>query len=179
MTKQRKVRIHVESLNASGRRFVHAWQRAERGETVHEEHHSKAWKACWRRCRPSGSSLSASRVGDPTCRLPQSRASLDEITSGCTAMSAPWRKPACWNKTKPGCARRLREPRRSSRSHEFMSKYPPAKSGALGREPLTPVTPLSAAGTARCATRSRFPSWCSCRVRQLRAAPRSSLPAAR
>ena len=38
MTKQRKVRIHVESLNASGRRFVHAWQRAERGEPVHEEH---------------------------------------------------------------------------------------------------------------------------------------------
>lgn len=38
MTKQRKVRVHVESLSASGRRFVDAWRRAERGEPVHEEH---------------------------------------------------------------------------------------------------------------------------------------------
>jgi predicted transcriptional regulator len=38
MTKQRKVRVHVESLEASGRRFVNAWRRAERGEPVHEEH---------------------------------------------------------------------------------------------------------------------------------------------
>jgi hypothetical protein len=32
--RQRKVRIHVESLKASGRRFVDAWRRAERGEFV-------------------------------------------------------------------------------------------------------------------------------------------------
>jgi predicted transcriptional regulator len=38
MTKQRKIRLHVESLDASGRRFVDAWRRAERGEPVHEEH---------------------------------------------------------------------------------------------------------------------------------------------
>src|SRR5216683_1898953 len=36
--KQRKVRVHVESLEASGRRFVDAWRRAKRGEPVHEEH---------------------------------------------------------------------------------------------------------------------------------------------
>jgi predicted transcriptional regulator len=36
--KRRKVRIHVESLKASGRRFVDAWRRAERSEPVHEEH---------------------------------------------------------------------------------------------------------------------------------------------
>jgi predicted transcriptional regulator len=38
MTKHRKVRIHVESLQASGKRFVDAWRRAERGERVREEH---------------------------------------------------------------------------------------------------------------------------------------------
>jgi predicted transcriptional regulator len=38
MKKQRKVQVHVEDLAASGRRFVDAWHRAERGETVHEEH---------------------------------------------------------------------------------------------------------------------------------------------
>jgi len=38
MKKQRKVRVHVESLAASSRRFVAAWRRAERGEPVHEEH---------------------------------------------------------------------------------------------------------------------------------------------
>ena len=38
MTRQRRVHLHVESLAASGRRFVDAWRRAERGEAVHEEH---------------------------------------------------------------------------------------------------------------------------------------------
>jgi predicted transcriptional regulator len=38
MKKQRTVRIHVEGLEASGRRFVEAWRRAERGEPVGEEH---------------------------------------------------------------------------------------------------------------------------------------------
>jgi predicted transcriptional regulator len=38
MSKQRKVRVHVESLAESGRRFVDAWHRAERGEKVREEH---------------------------------------------------------------------------------------------------------------------------------------------
>ena len=38
MTKGRKVRVHVESLAASGQRFVDAWRRAERGERVQEEH---------------------------------------------------------------------------------------------------------------------------------------------
>jgi predicted transcriptional regulator len=38
MRKQRKVRVHVESLQASGQRFVDAWRRAERGEQVREEH---------------------------------------------------------------------------------------------------------------------------------------------
>jgi predicted transcriptional regulator len=38
MKKQRKVRLHVEGLEESGRRFVGAWRRAERGERVHEEH---------------------------------------------------------------------------------------------------------------------------------------------
>jgi predicted transcriptional regulator len=38
MTKQRKMQVHVESLAASGRRFVAAWRRAERGEKVHVEH---------------------------------------------------------------------------------------------------------------------------------------------
>jgi len=38
MKKQRKIQIHVESLEASGRRFVNAWRRAARGEPVHEEH---------------------------------------------------------------------------------------------------------------------------------------------
>ena len=38
MTRQRKVRVHVESLEASGRRFVEAWRRAQRGKPVHEEH---------------------------------------------------------------------------------------------------------------------------------------------
>jgi predicted transcriptional regulator len=38
MTRQSKVRVHVESLATSGRRFVEAWRRAERGEPVHEEH---------------------------------------------------------------------------------------------------------------------------------------------
>jgi len=38
MTKQRKLRVHVESLAGSGRRFVQAWRRAERGERVQEEH---------------------------------------------------------------------------------------------------------------------------------------------
>jgi predicted transcriptional regulator len=38
MTKQRRIRVHVEGLEASGRRFVDAWRRAERGERFHEEH---------------------------------------------------------------------------------------------------------------------------------------------
>jgi predicted transcriptional regulator len=38
MTKQRKIRVHVESLETSGRRFVDAWRRAERGEPVNEDH---------------------------------------------------------------------------------------------------------------------------------------------
>ncbi|HEY7245344.1 MAG TPA: transcriptional regulator [Xanthobacteraceae bacterium] len=38
MTGRRKVQVHVESPEASGRRFVLAWRRAERGEPVHEEH---------------------------------------------------------------------------------------------------------------------------------------------
>src|SRR6202048_4165850 len=38
MTKQRKVRVHVESLEASGRGFVDAWRRAKRGEPIHKEH---------------------------------------------------------------------------------------------------------------------------------------------
>ena len=38
MRKRRNVRVHVENLEASGRRFVDAWRRAERGEPVHEEH---------------------------------------------------------------------------------------------------------------------------------------------
>ena len=36
MSKQRKVRVHVESLVESGRRFVDAWHRAERGELTQE-----------------------------------------------------------------------------------------------------------------------------------------------
>jgi predicted transcriptional regulator len=42
MKKRRKVRLHVESLEESGRRFVDAWRRAERGARVHEEHLSFA-----------------------------------------------------------------------------------------------------------------------------------------
>jgi len=38
MTRKRHVLVHVESLQASGRRFVDAWRRAKRGEAVHEEH---------------------------------------------------------------------------------------------------------------------------------------------
>lgn len=38
MKKQRKMQVHVEDLATSGRRFVDAWQRAERGEKVREEH---------------------------------------------------------------------------------------------------------------------------------------------
>lgn len=38
MTKERKLRVHVESLSASGRRFVEAWHRAERGERIQEDH---------------------------------------------------------------------------------------------------------------------------------------------
>ena len=38
MKKQRKIRLHVESLDESGRRFVDAWHRAERGERVQKEH---------------------------------------------------------------------------------------------------------------------------------------------
>lgn len=38
MKKQRKVRVHVEDLNASGQQFVHAWRRAQRGQSVREEH---------------------------------------------------------------------------------------------------------------------------------------------
>jgi predicted transcriptional regulator len=38
MIRKRKVRVHVESLEASGRRFVDAWRGAQRGEPVHEEH---------------------------------------------------------------------------------------------------------------------------------------------
>jgi predicted transcriptional regulator len=38
MTKRQDIRVHVESLEESGRRFVRAWRRAERGEPVHEEH---------------------------------------------------------------------------------------------------------------------------------------------
>jgi predicted transcriptional regulator len=38
MTKRRRVQIHVEGLAESGRRFVEAWRRAERGELVHEEY---------------------------------------------------------------------------------------------------------------------------------------------
>lgn len=38
MTTRRKVHVHVETLAASGRRFVDAWRRAERGELRREEH---------------------------------------------------------------------------------------------------------------------------------------------
>ena len=38
MKKRRKARVHVESLETSGQRFIDAWRRAERGEAVHEEH---------------------------------------------------------------------------------------------------------------------------------------------
>jgi predicted transcriptional regulator len=38
MKKQRKISAHVETLEESGRRFVDAWRRAERGERVQEEH---------------------------------------------------------------------------------------------------------------------------------------------
>jgi predicted transcriptional regulator len=38
MTKKREIDIHVENLAASGRRFVRAWRRAERGDPVREEH---------------------------------------------------------------------------------------------------------------------------------------------
>ena len=38
MKKQRTIRVHVEDLAAAGQRFVDAWKRAERGETVVEEH---------------------------------------------------------------------------------------------------------------------------------------------
>jgi predicted transcriptional regulator len=38
MKKQRKVRLHVESLEESGRRFIDAWHRAESGERVQKEH---------------------------------------------------------------------------------------------------------------------------------------------
>jgi predicted transcriptional regulator len=38
MKKQGNVRVHVETLAESGRRFVEAWRRAERGERVREEH---------------------------------------------------------------------------------------------------------------------------------------------
>jgi predicted transcriptional regulator len=38
MKKQRKIQVHVENLEASGRRFADAWRRAARGEPVHEEH---------------------------------------------------------------------------------------------------------------------------------------------
>jgi predicted transcriptional regulator len=38
MKTPRKVRVHVEPLEATGRRFVDAWRRAERGERVKEEH---------------------------------------------------------------------------------------------------------------------------------------------
>jgi predicted transcriptional regulator len=38
MKRQCKVRIHVEDLETSGRRFVDAWRRAQRGRPVHEEH---------------------------------------------------------------------------------------------------------------------------------------------
>jgi predicted transcriptional regulator len=36
--KQRKIQVHVEDLAASGRRFIDAWRRGERGEVVREEH---------------------------------------------------------------------------------------------------------------------------------------------
>lgn len=36
--RQRKVQVHVEGLADSGRRFVEAWRRAERGEAIREEH---------------------------------------------------------------------------------------------------------------------------------------------
>jgi predicted transcriptional regulator len=38
MKSRRKMQVHVEDLSASGRRFVDAWRRAERGERVREEH---------------------------------------------------------------------------------------------------------------------------------------------
>ncbi len=38
MKKRRKIQVHVESLAESGRRFVDAWKRMERGEHVDEEH---------------------------------------------------------------------------------------------------------------------------------------------
>src|SRR5689334_22171031 len=38
MKKQRKINVHVETLQEAGRRFVRAWRRAERGERVQEEH---------------------------------------------------------------------------------------------------------------------------------------------
>ncbi|HEY7300541.1 MAG TPA: hypothetical protein VH684_21805 [Xanthobacteraceae bacterium] len=38
MANQRKLRVHVESLSASGKRFAEALRRAERGALVQEEH---------------------------------------------------------------------------------------------------------------------------------------------
>ena len=38
MKRQRKMSVHVEPLEESGRRFVDAWRRAARGERVQEEH---------------------------------------------------------------------------------------------------------------------------------------------
>jgi predicted transcriptional regulator len=38
MSRQRKLRAHVENLAASGQRFVEAWRRAQRGERAREEH---------------------------------------------------------------------------------------------------------------------------------------------
>lgn len=38
MKKKHNVQVHVESLAESGRRFVDAWKRLERGERVRAEH---------------------------------------------------------------------------------------------------------------------------------------------
>jgi predicted transcriptional regulator len=38
MTQRRKMQVHIESLEESGKRFVDAWHRAERGEKFRERH---------------------------------------------------------------------------------------------------------------------------------------------
>jgi len=38
MTRPRKAQVHVEPLAAAGQRFIDAWRRAERGESVREDH---------------------------------------------------------------------------------------------------------------------------------------------
>jgi hypothetical protein len=120
MTKQRKVRIHVEGLKASGRRFVHAWQRAERGEPVHEEHLSfESLERLLATLSPKRIELVRFVRRRPNLSIAaRSRANLGEITNGCIVMSAPWRWLGCWKRAKPDCTRHSRGLTRSSRSHD-------------------------------------------------------------